>query len=187
VHIDCHVQFKNATYSVPFEHRGKKSTIRGDSKLVRIYINGVLVKTHLRKPPGGRSTDYDDYPKDKSAYAMRDANYIIRKAGERGENIGIFAGRLLSGDFPWANLRQSQKLMRLCDKYGSQTLESACGRALSFDLINVRRLENIVKNALDRKVRQKLSPGKKDDNVSQLPLRFLRDNSSFKHTKIEEK
>ncbi len=187
VHPDCHVRFLNALYSVPFKHRGKKSTVRGDSKLVRIYINGTLVKTHPRQPPGGRNTDYNDYPKDKSAYAMRDANYIIRQAGERGENIGIFAGRLLSGNFPWANLRQSQKLMRLCDKYGSRTLDAACGRALSFDLINVRRLENIVKNALDTKLREELSPSKKDDNITQLPLRFLRNNSSFKHTgKMEE-
>lgn len=186
VHPDCHVRFQNALYSAPYQHRGKKSTVCGDSKLVRIYIDGCLVKTHTTQPPGGRSTDYADYPPDKSAYAMRDANYIIGKAKERGENIGIFAETLLSGDFPWANLRQSQKLMRLCDKYSDGTMDAACRRALSFDLINVKRLENIVKDALETKQETTLSNRKPNTNVVQLPLRFLRENSSFKHTNGNE-
>jgi hypothetical protein len=182
VHPDCHVRFQNALYSVPYKNRGKKSTVCGDSKLVRIYIDGKLVKTHETQPPGGRSTDYADYPQDKSTYAMRDANYIIQKAKQRGEHIGIFTQRLLCGDFPWANLRQSQKLMRLCDKYGDDALETSCQRALSFDLVNVKRLENIVKNALDKKQEASLSNRNQPSNVIQMPLRFMRDNSSFKHT-----
>lgn len=187
VHPDCHIRFLNALYSVPYQHRGKKSTVCGDSKLVRIYIDQKLVKTYKRQPPGGRHTDYGDYPPDKSEYAMRDANYIIKKAKERGEDIGEFATQLLSGDFPWAHLRQSQKLMRLCDKYGNQPLNAACQRALAFGLINVRRLETIVKNALEAKQDSALERPKQDQTVVQLPLRFLRDNQSFKHqTKGEE-
>ncbi|MBW2736717.1 MAG: IS21 family transposase, partial [Deltaproteobacteria bacterium] len=182
VHPDCHVRFQKALYSVPYIHRSKKSTVCGDSKLVRIYIEGQLVKTHVTQPPGGRSTDYTDYPPDKSPYAMRDANYIINRAQQRGENIGFYVEQLLSGDYPWANLRQSQKLMRLCDKYGNEVLEAACNRALRFELINVRRLENIVKNAMESKQEAALDGHKRDENVTQLPLRFLRDNRSFKHT-----
>ena len=181
VHPDCHVRFQNALYSVPYKYRGKKSTVCGDSKLVRIYIDGKLVKTHPRQPDGGRHTDFADYPKNKSPYAMRDANYIINGAKKRGENIGIFVERLLSGDFPWTNLRQSQKLMRMCDKYGEKILESACDRALRFDVINVRRLETIVKNALESKQESTLRESGENQKIDQLPLRFLRDNRSFKH------
>jgi transposase len=183
VHIDCHVQFLKAMYSVPYQYRGKQTVVKGDSQLVRIYVHGQLVKTHPRKRAGERSTDYNDYPSEKSAYAMRDADYIINKAKERGEHIGIFAERLLSGDFPWSNLRQSQKLMRLYDKYGYQMLESACGRALSFDVINVRKVENIIKNALENEQRQTVDGMDRNSNVTQLPLRFLRDSSCFNHSK----
>lgn len=186
VHPDCHVRFQNALYSVPHKFRGKRATLCGDSKLVRIYVDGQFVKTHERKAPGKRSTDYNDYPESKSPYAMRDTNYIIGKARDRGVQIGLFVERLLSGDFPWANLRQAQKLMRLCDKYGDKTLETACQRALSFDLINVKRLEGIVKNALD--VRQaEVSSGRDiEPCVLQMPLRFLRDNSCFTHAETRE-
>jgi hypothetical protein len=112
---------------------------------------------------------------------MRDANYIIDKAKKRGENIGLFAERLLSGDFPWKNLRQSQKMMRMCDKYGEKILDAACDRALRFDLINVRRLETIVKNALESKQESILKDRGGDRKIIQLPLRFLRDNRSFIH------
>jgi len=181
VHPDSHVQFKKALYSVPYEYRGKTATVQGNSQIVRIYIKGKLVKTHPRKRAGERSTDYNDYPQEKAAYAMRDPEYIINKAKGRGEQIGIFAEQLLSGDFPWANLRQSQKLMRLYDKYGYQLLESACSRALSFDAINVRQVENIIVNALENKRRQTAEPHQQTSNVTQLSLRFLRDNRSFKH------
>ena len=186
VHIDCHVQFKSALYSVPYQHRGKKTTVRGDSNLVRIYIDGQLVKTHPRLRAGERKTDREDYPPDKSVYAMRDTNYIIETAKKRGECIGIFAERLLSGDYPWSHLRQAQKLLRLCDKYGFQRLEAGCSRALNFDVVNVKRLENIIKNALENEKKETLSPGKTRGNVTQLPLRFLRDNSSFNHSKKTE-
>ncbi len=181
VHPDCHVRFRNALYSVPFQYRGKKATVCGDSNLVRIYIGGRLAKTHPRQPDGGRHTDFADYPKDKSPYAMRDATFIIDKAKKRGENIGLFAERLLSGDFPWKNLRQSQKMMRMCDKYGEKILDAACDRALRFDLINVRRLETIVKNALESKQESILKDRGGDRKIIQLPLRFLRDNRSFIH------
>jgi len=67
VHPDCHVRFNYALYSVPHIHKGRKTTLRADSKLVRIYVAGNLVKTHPLQPPGGRSTDYSDYPPEKTA------------------------------------------------------------------------------------------------------------------------
>ena len=102
VHPDHHVNFCKAFYSVPTRYVGKTAWVRGDSKLVRIYIGGELVKTHERQPPGGRSTDYDDYPKELAPYAMRDPDRLIREAKSRGKHVGEFMEALLSGSFPWA-------------------------------------------------------------------------------------
>ena len=76
VHPDHHVQFHKALYSVPTRHVGKRVWVRGDSKLVRIYVEGELVKTHERMDAGERSTDYDDYPTELAPYAMRDPEAI---------------------------------------------------------------------------------------------------------------
>lgn len=190
VHPDCHVRFNYALYSAPYRYKGKKATVRGDSKLVRIYVGGKLVKTHPTQPPGGNHTDHDDYPPEKTPYTMRDANYLIRRARERGESIGAFTERLLSGTFPWAKLRSAQKLLRLCDRYGDQRMESACRRALHFDLINVHRVQRIVEKGLERDA----APSPRDPRaiggrgqVIQLPLRFLREAQSFNHNQAERK
>jgi transposase len=185
VHPDYHVRFQHALYSVPYIHKGAETVVRGDSKLVRIYVNGECVKTHPRKPKGGRSTDYNDYPPEKSAYAMRDANYQIRQAFKHGEHIGQYAQRLLSGDFPWARLRQAQKLLRLTDKYGADRVDTACRRALGFDLINVNRVQRIIVLGIERQAdseeQQPSSASPTCGQVVQLPLRFLRDPQSFNH------
>lgn len=180
VHPDCHIRFGNVLYSVPHAYRGKVATVRGDSKLVRIYVGGQLVKTHPTQKVARRLTDYADYPKEKSAYAMRDAHYLIDKAKKFGPHIGQLTERLLSGTFPWAYLRQAQKLLRLTDKYGPTRVDAACRRALSFDLINVNRVQGIVEQALED---EKTAPqeAQREARVIQLPLRFLRENESFNH------
>src|SRR5690606_11390656 len=118
-------------------------------------------------------TDYADYPEHLSGYAMRDPERITAEARRHGAQIGTFAERLLSGTFPWAHLRQAQKLLRLVQKYGCQRVDSACRRALAFELINVHRVEHIVKLDLARQ-----GSGRDDAPPRQLALlpapRFLR-------------
>jgi hypothetical protein len=179
VHQDAHVRFGRALYSVPDACRGKRATVRGDRKLVRVFVGGQLVKTHPVQPPGGRSTDSGDYPPHKAPYAMRDREGLVRKAGEIGESAGLFAGRLLDGDFPWAKLRQVQKLMRLAGKYGAGRVEAACKRALAFDLINVQRVEKILLQAIE----EAAGPDGPEPagRLVQLPSRFLRGTGSFSH------
>lgn len=184
IHPDFHVRYQYALYSVPYKHRGptkagRTVTVRADSKLVRIYKNSQLIKTHPRKAPGTRSTDRDDYPPEKAAYAMRDVDGLIDRARLRGRSLGQFAERLLSGTFPWANLRQTQKLLRLADKYGDARVDAACRRALDYDLINVRRVQSILERSLEKDRPQNEPPV--PDTGGQQTLSFLRNAQSFVH------
>jgi len=47
-------------------------------------------------------------------------------------------------------MRQAYKLLRLGDKYTPLRLNSACEKALAVDLIDVRRLERILIDALEQ-------------------------------------
>ena len=123
-------------------------------------------------------TDYTDYPEHTRGYAMRDPNRLIAAAESKGTNIGRFMAALLSGDFPWAKLRQGQKLMRLGDKYGHRRVDDACRRAVAFEIINVRRVERIIGQSLDAE------PGA-GGKMTIVPLptgRFARPNASFGHS-----
>ncbi len=149
VHPDCHISFQRSLYSVPHGFRGRKVWVRGDQKLVRIYVDGTLVKTHARQPPGRRATDYDNYPAELTHYTLRDLQRMIRQARSQGPDLDRFKEGLLSRTVPWAKLRQTQKLLCFCTKYGWPRLNTACRRALIFKLINVHRIEPILLQDLD--------------------------------------
>lgn len=97
VHQDHHICYRYALYSAPYSTcpRLTKLEVRGDSKLVKLYKGGELVKVHPRYSRGGRSTDPEDYPKELSAYALRSPNYLRQQCRKLGESVGDFADKLL--------------------------------------------------------------------------------------------
>jgi transposase len=179
VHPDHHISFGKALYSVPTRYVGKTLWVRADSALVRIYAEGEPIKTHERQREGGRSTDYRDYPPERAPYAMRDPDQIVREAKRKGAHIGQFTEKLLTGTFPWAKLRQAQRLLRLVARYGAARVDAACRRALGFDLINVRRVQDIVQGDLARD--DGARPPGASARLLPLSARFLRPAGSFDH------
>ena len=146
-----------------------------DSKLVHIYHRGRLIKTHLRQPRGGRATGPGDYPAELSAYTTRAPDRIKSSAAGLGPAVAEFAERLFDGPLPWAKVRQGHKLLRLGERYTAKRLDAACRRALDVDLIDVRRVERILVQALEEEV------------MPQLPLpipagRFARPGNAFAQT-----
>jgi len=181
VHRDHHIMFKKGGYSLPTKYIGKEVEVRGDSALVRVYYKNQLIKTMARVAAGKRNTDYNDYPQEKSAYAMRDVEYYKRKAAEEGAKQGEFMAELLNGDVPWAFIRQAQKLLRLNDKYGAARVEVACQRALAFGLMNVSRVERIITQALENSPLQTKPAGIVTPLSS--TARFARSADYFSHHK----
>ena len=181
VHPDHHISFGKALYSVPTRFLRRQVWVRGDSRLVRIYADRALVKTHAAQPPGGRSTDHADYPEALTAYTRRDPQRLIRQAETHGAYVGRFAAALLAGTFPWAKLRQAQRLLRLGDKYGWPRVDGACQRALAFELLNVKRVETILRLDLDHRTSGVDTDMSTAVRVYPLRPRFARLDSSFAH------
>ncbi len=175
VHRDYHISYRYALYSVPCNicPPGTKLEVRGDRKLVRLYRQGQLVKTHPRQSVGGRSTDPEDYPKELSPYTLRSPQYLRRKSAELGEYVGAFADKLLGGTTPWSKMRQGYKLLRLGEKYTASRLDKACQKALAVDLIDVRRVEHILVQALEQEALPELM------SRTPPPARFARPGNVF--------
>lgn len=110
-----------------------------DSKGVRISQRGRLLREHPRRGPGGRSTVAEDLPQHKRAYAMRDIDYLKKKAAAQGEHIGIYADRLLDGELPWTQMRRVYKLLSLSRRFGAEAVETACRRTLELDVLDVTK------------------------------------------------
>lgn len=175
LHPDHHVQVARSLYSAPTRYIGKTFDVRLDKTSVRLYFGTELIKIHERVLPGKRATDPNDYPVGKADYAFRNVDGLKKRARDKGEHIGTYAERLLSGALPWTKMRQAYGLLRLCDRYGSDRVNSTCQTALAFDVIDVPRIERMLKAAHRVEV-----SATKEGKVTRLPEgRFAREGSTF--------
>lgn len=126
-----------AIYSVPGELIAEHVKVRADRNLVRISYRGKVIKTHPRQPPGGRSTDPADLPEEKTAYAMRDINRLLKAASVHGPSVGQFAAALLDDPLPWTKMRRVYRLLGLVRSYGAERVNQACEQALEFESLDI--------------------------------------------------
>jgi len=146
---DHHAQVARALYSLPTAFVGKRLVARADRHTVRFYHAGQVVKVHVRQAPGGRATDPADFPVHQTAYALRDITFLQQEATRHGAAIGQFAAALLAVPLPWTRMRRVYALLGLVRRYGVECLERECAQALRYELLDVRRLERIIRLGLD--------------------------------------
>ena len=149
VHRDHHIEVAKALYSVPGNLIGQQVDVRADRALVRVYARGQLVKVHPRQAPGGRVTDPEDLPSERTAYAMRDLDKLHRIAIGHGPAIGTFTAALLEHPLPWTKMRQVYALLGLVKKWGPERVELACSSALEHEAINVGLIGRMLERATE--------------------------------------
>ncbi len=171
---DRHCEVAKALYSIPGELIGQRLSARADSRLVRFYHHGQLIKTHPRKPAGGRSTHPADLPEGTSDYALRDVESLKGKAAAAGGSVGVYATRILDVPLPWTSMRAVYRLLGLTRTYGPAAVDAACTRALEFDVIDVKKIAGMLEQALERQ--PAVAPAK----VVGGPARFARDNTEYR-------
>jgi hypothetical protein len=142
--------------------------VRADAQLGKSFWRGGLIRVHPRQPAGGRCTNPDDLPAERSVYALRDLNYLVRQAELVGASVGVYAHRLLDVELPWTRMRQVYRLLGLARRYGDRRVEAACAQALALDVVDVSVIGRLLERA--REHTHLPSP----PVVEQLPLRFTR-------------
>ena len=140
-------QVAKALYSIPHPYVGHVLSARADQQIVRFYERGLLIKTHARHPPGGRSIDPADYPVERSVYALRNVDALRRQAASAGEAVGHFAAALLDSPLPWTRMRRVYALLGLIRRYGAARVNEVCVTALAADMLDVRRLQRMLELA----------------------------------------
>jgi hypothetical protein len=149
VHRDRHIEVDRAIYSVPGELIGQRVAVRADSKLIKIFWRGELIRVHPRVAPGRRQTDPDDMPAEKTVYAMRDIDHLRHLAANEGAAVGAYADELLAGPLPWTKMRQVYRLLGLVKKWGAARVNTACAKALEAETVNVGLIERMIERATE--------------------------------------
>lgn len=125
---DIHIKVGKALYSVPWQHIGKTVDAREGVRTVEVYLEGTLIKTHVRIERG-RQTDHGDYPPEKIAFFMRTPAWCRRKAAELGPSVAELVGVLMEVNALY-RLRGAQGVVHLADKFDAERLDAACRRAI---------------------------------------------------------
>jgi hypothetical protein len=128
---------------------------------------------HPRKPAGGRSTDANDFPQDKRAYATRDLGHLIKTAHAHGSAVGAYVERLLSGELPWTNMRRVYRLLSLVRRYGAAAVEDACRKSLELDVADVSLIARMLERASE-------IPAPRTTKANVIDLRFARTPDHFR-------
>ena len=111
-------------------------------------------------------------------YTLRNPKYQISQVYTKSEVIGAFIEGMLTGLYTWHRLRSAQKILRLSDKYTAERMSAALEKAKYYEIYDMRRIENILKNNVENTRDEKeLLLG------SGVQLRFIREGSSFNHYK----
>lgn len=175
VHRDHHIEVAKALYSIPGNLISTRVDVRADRSLVRVFSRGQLIKVHPRQPPGGRCTDPEDLPSEKTIYAMRNLDKLQRLAAGHGDSIGTYATALLDVPLPWTKMRQVYALLGLVKKWGPNRVNAACERALDAEAINV----GLIGRMLERGTENGGAPPPPTPSGTVVAPRFARDDSHF--------
>lgn len=175
VHPDHHVVFDRSYYSLPSRYIGKEVWVRGEDRLVRIFLASEQIKLHQRaQHPGTWLTDLSDYPPEKLAYLMPTPSYCRKRAAEVGPQTQVLIRKILA-DNAMRNLRKAQAVIRLADKYGKERMEAASQRSLYYGNFHYQAIKRILERGLDEVCDEKPAAAQ----LSLLGMRFLRDPSYF--------
>jgi transposase len=144
---DIHVKVGKCLYSVPWKYIGKTVDARSTLNAVQLFVDGELIKTHVRKPKG-KQTDYSDYPPEKIAFFQRTPVWCRKRAAEVGPACVAVIEELLAGN-ALHNLRSAQGVLGLADRHEAARLEAACAKALAADDPSYRTIKGILAAAPD--------------------------------------
>lgn len=130
VHLDGHVEFDKAYYSVPPEYTGREVWVRGESRLIRVYTAQLEpIAVHARAEPGRASTTEAHIHPLKRRLMDRGTAYLL----ERCQGLGPCAGAWALAMFQHRGIegiRVLQGLIGLARKAPAEQLDRAASKAL---------------------------------------------------------
>lgn len=139
---DCHIAVNKVLYSVPWRFLGVTVDARLCARRLEVFVDGTLVKTHVRVLTG-RQSDDGDYPPEKVAFFQRTPTWCRRRAVEYGPNVAAVAEVLFEVN-ALHRLRSVQGILALAEKYTPTRLDAACARALSVGDPSYRTIRGIL-------------------------------------------
>lgn len=129
VHPDHFIQVQKKSYSVPHPYVGKTVWVKVTHKLVHIYYDDKLIKTHTI-PSGARQTDLNDFPENMKAAMDTGVPFMLRKnAMAVCSELEEVIYKVLS-PHAYINMRIAFSILNTAKKYPAEIVAEASRTAL---------------------------------------------------------
>lgn len=152
--IDYHVAFDGRFYSVPFGLRQKLIDVRATPSVVECFHGGVRVASHRRSyaRQGTAVTDPAHRPREHEDYGDWPPERMVNWASKFGPHVEEVVRRTLARyPQPEMGYRPVLGILRLAEKHGAASFDSACQITLSVagsSAPHRRHIEGVLKRGL---------------------------------------
>ncbi len=141
-----------SNYSVPYRYIGKSTMIHYTPCIVEVYYNHQRIAIHKRNPASGiYITNKEHLSSTHKAYTEWSPDYFKQLAARHGANVvSIIEQVFLNCDYPETAYKRAMGIVQLHRSYSSERLNKACEIALYAGTCSYRRINNILRNSLDK-------------------------------------
>lgn len=139
-------------YSVPYRYIGHHTTIEATATTIAVYYNRQRIAIHKRNPKtGAYNTNKDHLSSTHKQYTEWSPEYFENKARKHGNYVAKCVKSIIAHvPHPEIGYKRVMGLIQLHKNYGSERLNTACKKALELDIVSYKRIENILKNNMDK-------------------------------------
>jgi transposase len=144
VNRDGHIEVAKAYYSVPPEYLGRQVWVRWDGRVVRVFNDRLEpICVHVRQQPGRFSTHEQHIASQKIAGVERGATWLLGRICRLGSQASAWAQAMLAHR-GIEGVRVLQGLLALTHRHRSQSIDRACGIALSYGAYRLRAVRTLI-------------------------------------------
>ena len=135
-------------YSVPYQYTGRKVKTIYTARMVEIYHDNVRIALHKRNHKiYGYTTEKDHMPATHQFVEGWNTERFTRWASNIGGSVETFIELLIeSKEHPQQAFKSCLGVLNLGKRYKSEDMEKVCKRALEYNTISFRFIDNALKN-----------------------------------------
>jgi hypothetical protein len=139
-------------YSVPYQYTGKKVKTIYTGRMIEIYKDNDRIALHKRnRKKYGYTTDKKHMPATHQFIDGWNTDRFINWASKKGGAIQSFIELLLeSKEHPQQAFKSCMGVLKLEKKYNNQDLEKVCKKAIEYNCISYRFIDNSLKNNIHK-------------------------------------
>lgn len=159
VEFNHHIYLKEDKhyYSVPYQYTGKKIKTVYTGRMVEIFNDHVRIALHRRdRKKYGYTTEKSHMPASHQFIDGWNTDRFTKWAASMGGSIKIFIELLLeSKEHPQQAFKACMGVLKLGKKYKAEDLEKVCKKAIEYNTISFRFIDNALKNNVHKMEQEK--------------------------------